>query len=114
MKDFTDKVVVITGAASGIGKALAIAFAKHGAQLALNDVNEEALANLSAVLTSQGVSVFSMAFSVSESREVHKFSAQVINHYGQGRHRHQQCRSSPGRHIDRGIGLRGSRMDHGN
>ena len=82
MKDFTDKVVVITGAASGIGKALAIAFAKHGAQLALNDVNEEALANLSAVLTSQGVSVFSMAFSVSESREVHKFSAQVINHYG--------------------------------
>ncbi|MEM6632718.1 MAG: SDR family NAD(P)-dependent oxidoreductase [Bacteroidota bacterium] len=82
MNDFTDKVVVITGAASGIGKALAIAFAKQGAQLALNDVNEEALGNLSAVLTTQGVSVFSMAFSVAESKAVHKFSAQVINHYG--------------------------------
>lgn len=36
-------VVVITGGASGIGKAIALDFAKHGARLVLGDLNEEAL-----------------------------------------------------------------------
>lgn len=39
MKSFTDKVVVITGAGSGIGKALAIELAGRGARLALSDVD---------------------------------------------------------------------------
>jgi 3-oxoacyl-[acyl-carrier protein] reductase len=39
MKNLKDKVVVITGAASGIGKALAQQFAKLGSHLALNDFN---------------------------------------------------------------------------
>lgn len=37
---FDDKVVVITGAASGIGRALALSFANSGSQLALSDINE--------------------------------------------------------------------------
>lgn len=44
MKDFRDKVAVITGAGSGIGRALAIALAEEGARLALSDVNETGLA----------------------------------------------------------------------
>ena len=39
MKDFARKVVAITGAGSGIGRALAIAFAQRGARLALSDIN---------------------------------------------------------------------------
>lgn len=41
--DFTDKVVVITGAASGIGQATAVRFAAQGAVLVLGDINLEGL-----------------------------------------------------------------------
>jgi short-subunit dehydrogenase len=44
MKTLTDKVVVITGAGSGIGRALAVNLAGRGALLALSDVNESGLA----------------------------------------------------------------------
>jgi NAD(P)-dependent dehydrogenase (short-subunit alcohol dehydrogenase family) len=40
MKNFRDKVVVITGAGSGIGRATALAFAREGAKLHLSDINE--------------------------------------------------------------------------
>ena len=43
MKDFTNKVVVITGAGSGIGRELAVQFASRGAVLALNDWKQEGL-----------------------------------------------------------------------
>jgi NAD(P)-dependent dehydrogenase (short-subunit alcohol dehydrogenase family) len=39
MKELRNKVVVITGAGSGIGRALAVAFSKEGARLALNEFN---------------------------------------------------------------------------
>jgi NAD(P)-dependent dehydrogenase (short-subunit alcohol dehydrogenase family) len=44
MKSLQDKVVVITGAGSGIGRALAVEVASHGALLAVSDVNEAGLA----------------------------------------------------------------------
>ena len=44
MKTLKDKVVVITGAGSGIGRALAVNLARKGAVLALSDVNEAGLA----------------------------------------------------------------------
>jgi short-subunit dehydrogenase len=44
MKDFKDKVAVITGAGAGIGRALAIALARDGARVALSDVNDAGLA----------------------------------------------------------------------
>ena len=40
--DFTGKVVLITGAATGIGRAVALAFARHGAQLSIGDINRDA------------------------------------------------------------------------
>ncbi|MDP5122092.1 MAG: SDR family NAD(P)-dependent oxidoreductase, partial [Spirosomaceae bacterium] len=43
MKNFEGKVVVITGAGSGIGRALAVEFNRLGAKLALNDFSETAL-----------------------------------------------------------------------
>ena len=40
--DFSGRVVLITGAATGIGRAVAIGFASRSAKVAIGDINEEA------------------------------------------------------------------------
>jgi len=80
MKDFHDKVVVITGAGSGIGKALAEAFHQQGARLALNDWNAETLEE---TRQSLGEGVFTAAFDVSQRQQVDSFAGQVQDHFGQ-------------------------------
>ncbi|MCB9528834.1 MAG: SDR family oxidoreductase [bacterium] len=50
MRDLDDKVVAITGAGSGIGRALAHAFAAEGARLALSDIDEAAVTATAAAL----------------------------------------------------------------
>lgn len=40
-EDFTDKVAFVTGAASGIGRTTALAFARAGADVAVADITEE-------------------------------------------------------------------------
>lgn len=81
MKSFKNKVVVVTGAGSGIGKALAEVFAEKGALLALNDYNkttlEETIRSFDAT-----VQVFSKAFDVSDETAMNAFAKEVIHHYG--------------------------------
>lgn len=57
MKNFRGRVAVITGAASGIGRALSIGLAEKGCELALVDVNEAELAETAALSRRHGVSV---------------------------------------------------------
>jgi NADP-dependent 3-hydroxy acid dehydrogenase YdfG len=54
MRTLDAKVVVITGAASGIGRALAVACAERGALLALSDVDDAGLAETAALAESAG------------------------------------------------------------
>ncbi|NUU20516.1 MAG: SDR family NAD(P)-dependent oxidoreductase [Streptomycetaceae bacterium] len=56
MQDFAGKVVAITGAGSGIGRALAYELARYGARLALSDVNEEAVRETANLALTQGAS----------------------------------------------------------
>ena len=64
--DLRGKVVVVTGAASGIGRALADALADEGARLVLVDWNAEALEAARLALEARGTEVMASSFSVAE------------------------------------------------
>ncbi len=83
MKDFKNKVVAITGAGSGMGRAYAVEFGKLGAKLALNDYNEKGLTETVELLQSQGINhIYSKAFDVSDKDEMFSFAKEVKNHLG--------------------------------
>jgi short-subunit dehydrogenase len=75
-------VVVITGAASGIGQALARTMAGRGAQLALVDVDEAGLQAICSELSHQGHSVSSHLVDVSNRAEMELLPEDVANAHG--------------------------------
>ena len=76
MEDFTDKVVVITGAASGMGRAYAVEFAKEGARLALCDVDEIGLNETAELVKPHGdPDVFAQLVDVSSGSAMLDFAA---------------------------------------
>jgi len=79
MKNLKDKVIVITGAGSGIGRALAVQLAGEGAILALNDYNAETLAETVEMLNSK---VSQHVFDVSNKEAFYAFAKDVIQLYG--------------------------------
>ncbi len=83
MKDFKNKVVAITGAGSGMGRAYAIEFGKLGAKLALADWNEANLLETKQLVKDLGVTeVFTKAFDVSVETEVFQFAEDVKSTLG--------------------------------
>ncbi len=82
MKDFADKVVVVTGAASGIGREITLAFAGRGARLALADINEEGLRKMRQELEGLGNQVHTQAVDVSRAGEVGDFRDAVYREMG--------------------------------
>lgn len=78
MKNFRNKVVVVTGAGSGMGRAYAVEFAKLGARLALNDYDAASLAETVALIAgTPGIAIHSAAFDVSNRRAMEAFAADV-------------------------------------
>lgn len=75
-----EKVVIVTGSASGIGRAIALSYAKEGAKLALADINLEGLKALEKEL--KGVEVYAEKVDVTNSSECEKFVKNVAKKYG--------------------------------
>ncbi|GAA3194201.1 SDR family NAD(P)-dependent oxidoreductase [Dactylosporangium siamense] len=78
MSPVAGKVAVITGAASGIGRALALELARRGARLALSDVEEAGLAETAELAGGAHVSVLD----VSDRPAVEAYAAAVAGHFG--------------------------------
>ena len=84
MKSLKNKVVVITGAGSGIGQALALQVARMGGQLAINDWNQKALLATKEQILQEGGSVsLHRAFDVSNRALVYQFAEEVASTCGQ-------------------------------
>jgi NAD(P)-dependent dehydrogenase (short-subunit alcohol dehydrogenase family) len=77
------KVVMITGASRGLGRALALAFAKEGARLAICSRSQESLQRVKEEAEGLGVEVLAVTADISKSRDVERFIAIVEEAFGQ-------------------------------
>jgi NAD(P)-dependent dehydrogenase (short-subunit alcohol dehydrogenase family) len=81
-RDFKDKAVVITGAASGIGLSLTRRFLRAGSRVAMLDINDEALRKASSSLGSDGGKAIAVYCDVSEERSVKEAYAKTVEALG--------------------------------
>ncbi|MET4611551.1 NAD(P)-dependent dehydrogenase (short-subunit alcohol dehydrogenase family) [Rhodococcus sp. PvR044] len=82
MSDFAGKVVVITGAGSGIGRALALNLAKKGARLALSDFDSVGLAETVRQAEALGAEVRSDHLDVTQREAVLQYAETIAAHFG--------------------------------
>jgi short-subunit dehydrogenase len=80
--DFKDKVIWITGASSGIGEALAIAFAQKGARLILSARREEELRRVGALTKLPDLDLMILPFDLADTSGASGLAAQVMNKFG--------------------------------
>jgi NAD(P)-dependent dehydrogenase (short-subunit alcohol dehydrogenase family) len=83
MKDFQGKVAVITGAASGIGLALAERCVREGMKVVLADVEEGSLARAETELQMAGGTVLAVRTDVSKRSDVEDLARQAVGTFGQ-------------------------------
>lgn len=82
MNYFNDKVAVVTGAGSGIGRALALALARRGARLALSDIGEDGLAETGKRVEAIGAKVHLQRLDVSDRAAFTAYAETVVAHHG--------------------------------
>jgi NAD(P)-dependent dehydrogenase (short-subunit alcohol dehydrogenase family) len=82
MSDMSDKVALITGASSGIGRATADAFAAKGARVALAARREDELASLVTEIEARGGKATAVKTDVSVAKDVERMVAHTIETFG--------------------------------
>ena len=82
MKDFKDKIAVVTGGASGIGRGMAESFIAAGMKVVLSDIDAPALENTTRALRATGADVHAVLADVSKPGEVDDLARQTLSTYG--------------------------------
>lgn len=82
MKDLSNKVAVVTGAASGIGRALAKDLAQEGCKLAINDFDGQGLEEVKRELQMPESDILVDVFDVSDREKVYAFADKVLGKFG--------------------------------
>lgn len=82
MEDLDGKVAVVTGAASGIGRSLARAFAGQGMRLVLADIEAAPLEEVASELRGSGTDVFAVTADVSVASDVERIGAAADDVFG--------------------------------
>jgi NAD(P)-dependent dehydrogenase (short-subunit alcohol dehydrogenase family) len=82
MSDWVGKVAVVTGGASGIGKALATRFAAEGMKIVLADIEEAPLAATLAELEATGAGVIAVRTDVQDGAAVEALAARAVEQFG--------------------------------
>jgi uncharacterized protein len=76
------KVVLVTGGSSGLGRALAEAFARGGAQVAISARSAENLKAVAAQLRSSGSEILAIPADVTQQDQVDRLIEQTVQHFG--------------------------------
>lgn len=79
---FKDQVVIVTGAARGIGRAIALAFVGEGAKVALADIDGEHLERLREEIVARGGQALSVCCDISKSSDVTAMVDRVLKAFG--------------------------------
>jgi NAD(P)-dependent dehydrogenase (short-subunit alcohol dehydrogenase family) len=82
MREFKDKVAVITGAASGLGRSMAERCVQEGMKVVLADVEVDALAKAEATLKASGASVLALPTDVSQAKDVEALAQMTLGAFG--------------------------------
>jgi len=82
MKNLNDKVAVIIGSASGIGRELALQLADHGCRLALADIDEKGLTSVAAQIDSKSEALTIHALDISNREQVYQTAAEIHASHG--------------------------------
>jgi len=82
MKDLKGKVAAVTGAASGLGRSMALAFAAEGMDLALADVDQTNLTTVEEEVRAKGVRAITLRVDVSQAEQLDAFRDHVVARLG--------------------------------
>ena len=82
MKEFSGRIAVVTGAASGIGLAFAMRFAKEGMKVVLADIEDAPLAAARAAIEAQGGKAVAVRTNVMREEEVKRLADAAFDAFG--------------------------------